>query len=66
VPVRAGPLLACPLYDIVPEPVREAPVTMLSQSSLLVAVHAHPAWVVTLTDALEPRFDIVRLVGEMV
>jgi hypothetical protein len=39
---------------------------MLSQSSLLVAVHAHPAWVVTLTDALEPRFDIVRLVGEMV
>jgi hypothetical protein len=49
VPFRAAPVLAATLYATVPLPVPVAPEVMVSHDALLVAVHAQPDPLVTVT-----------------
>jgi len=64
VPVRAAPVLAATLYVKVPLPLPVAPAVMLIQVSDRVAVHAHPAAVVTVTDSpVAPATPIAADVG---
>jgi hypothetical protein len=54
VPVLVAPVLATMVNVVVPSPVPLAPAPMLSHGALLVAVQAHPAGAVTVTDGPEP------------
>jgi len=53
-PVRAAPVFAAALIDTVPLPVPLAPAVIDSHKTLLVAVHVHPAAVVTVTGPVAP------------
>ena len=67
VPVRGVPLgFAATLKLVVPPPFPLAPAVMVSQASLLVAVHAQPVGAVTAVDPVPPVAAIVGLlVGEI-
>jgi hypothetical protein len=54
VPVRCGPVLAATENCVTPLPVPLAPLEIVIQVTLLVAVHAQPVTVVTLTEPDPP------------
>jgi hypothetical protein len=54
VPVRAAPVLAATVKPREPSPEPLAPLVIVSQDALLVAVHAHPLGAVTATGVPEP------------
>jgi hypothetical protein len=54
VPLREGPLLAATVYWTVPLPLPLAPVVIVIQASLLVAVQAQPLVTITLTEFVPP------------
>jgi hypothetical protein len=54
VPVRAAPVFAAVLIDTVPFPLPLAPAVIDNHDTLLVAVHAQPAPVVTVTEPVGP------------
>ena len=56
VPLRAGPVVEATLNCTVPFPLPEAPLLIVIQAALLVAVHSHAATVATETDAEPPAF----------
>src|SRR5437762_2081313 len=63
--VRATPdVFAVVEYVIVPELVPDAPVVIVSQLALLVAVHAQPLPVVSATVPVVPLTGLLALVGE--
>ncbi len=66
VPVRCGPALAATEKFVVPLPLPLAPAVMVIQAALLVAAHAQPVAVVTLTLLVPPEAVKVWLVGLMV
>jgi hypothetical protein len=67
VPVRAAPVLASTVYLTVPPPVPLLPLVIVIQFVEVVAVHAHPDCVVTVTGPpLPPSFGNDSLVGAMV
>ena len=66
VPVRWGPLLAATENWVTPLPAPLAPLLMVIQASLLVAVHAHPVTVVTFTLPVPPLAVKLWVVGLMV
>ena len=64
VPIRCAPVFAAALNPTVPPPVLLAPLVIVSHGALLVAVHVHPAAVVTVTgDPAPPDAAIVVLPG---
>jgi hypothetical protein len=65
VPVRALPVLAATLNPTEPPPLPLAPEVIESHEALLLAVHAHPAVVVTATLPLDALSETFWLVGEM-
>jgi len=54
VPVRVGPLVAATANVTLPAPFPLAPLLMLIHGALLVAVHAHPAAALTVTERVPP------------
>jgi hypothetical protein len=63
VPDRAMLAVAAALYCTVPPPLPLAPDVTVSQDALLVAVHGHPAPVVTVTLPVPPAAGTLALVG---
>jgi len=66
VPVRCGPVLAATENSVTPLPLPLAPAVMVIQLSLLVAVHAQPVAVVTLTEPDPPLAATLCEVGLIV
>ncbi len=66
VPVRCGPVFAATENCVTPAPLPLAPAVMVIHESLLVAVHAQPVVVVTLTDPDPPPAGALCEVGLMV
>jgi hypothetical protein len=58
-------LFAATLYDTVPLPLPLALEVIVIHVSRLVAVHAHPVWLVTLIVPLVPLTATESVVGEM-
>ena len=54
VPVRAAPVFTAALIDTVPFPLPLAPAVIDNHDTLLVAVHAQPEPVVTVTEPVGP------------
>jgi hypothetical protein len=54
VPVRCGPVFAATENCVVPAPLPLAPLEIVIQEALLVAVHAQPVTVVTVTEPDPP------------
>src|SRR5919198_3075895 len=65
VAVRAPAGLGAMLMEIVPFPVPDSPLVIVSDGSLLTAVHEHQLPVVTLTIAVPPPDGIAWVAGEM-
>jgi hypothetical protein len=63
VPVRCGPALAATEKFTAPPPEPLAPELIVIHAALLVAVHAHPVVVVTLTLPAPPEAAKLWLVG---
>src|SRR4051812_35983370 len=66
VPVRPAPALAATVNVAVPVPVPLAPPDTVMNASLLTAVHAHEAPVVTVTVTVPPLAEIAELAGDTV
>jgi hypothetical protein len=64
VPVRAGPLVAAMDTVTDPDPLPLPPAVIVIHASLVEAVHAHPAALVTDTVRVPPPGSTVRLSGE--
>jgi hypothetical protein len=65
VPLRAAPVFAAMLKPTGPLPVPAAPEVTVIHATLLVAVHAHVAPLVTVTDPVLAVAGAFRLVGAM-
>ena len=59
-------VLGAAVNPTVPEPVPAVPLEIVTHDAPLVAVHAHPELVVTMTVPLPPAADSDRLAGEIV